>query len=70
MERDQRIDIAFSGDGLIEHNGAGREDDSGNVTPDIKNGGQKQKKQSHEFQGVAQLKTGLGVVSHGDEGHV
>ena len=70
LERNQRINIAFSGDGLVEDDGTNGKDDTDDKAPYVENSCEDQQDHTHEFQGISQFKTCLRVVSYGDESHV
>lgn len=69
-ERYERIDIALARDGLIEHNRAHRDDGSDDITPYIKDSGEYKNNDTHKFDSVTQLETGLGIVGYGYKCHV
>ena len=70
VERKQRIQVAFSGDCFIAEQGDEADQDAGGKAPDVKQGGENQQNDPQEFQGIAQLQAGLGIVGQDDEGHI
>ena len=69
-EGNQGINVAFSGDGLIKDQGEEAEYGAQNESPQIEKCRYNQQKDAHEFQSIAQLIAGLGIVGHRDKGHV
>lgn len=69
-EGDQRIDIALSCNGAVEDDRTGRNDHSGCKSPQVKQGGEYQDQDAHEFHGVSQLKAGLRIAGNGYKGHI
>ena len=64
------IQIVPPGQRLIKDQEADDKDASDDKAIQVKHRRQDQQQQAHEFQRVAQLKIGLGVIGHSHKGHV
>ena len=56
MERDQWIDIALSGYGLVKDNGTNGKQDTAHKAPEVKESRSYKYDYPHEFKGIAQFK--------------